>query len=276
MSAILEREGPFLSREIRVRHSNNQRREPLPQPSLPQAGESLRDKIDDLLEFRVFLFFSVGAAIFIVGVAELWQRWARTQVNPWYWMVWGLVIVAIGVWQWFRIQPQLANYRRGLRGEREVGRFLERMRSLGYDVFHDIRGDGFNVDHALIGPGGVFAIETKSRSKPAHGRAEITYDGARVLVDGFEPDRDPIAQAEASADHLRQILEQMTGRRDIYVRPVVLFPEWWVHRQPPDCNVWVLNPKALPSFLEHEPERLSRGSITFLGEALACHQRRSS
>jgi hypothetical protein len=25
---------------------------------------------------------------------------------------------------------------------------------------------GFNVDHILIGPGGVFAIETKTRTKP--------------------------------------------------------------------------------------------------------------
>ena len=44
---------------------------------------------------------------------------------------------------------------------------LEDLRAQGYAVFHDIPGDGFNVDHALIGPAGIFAIETKTRAKPA-------------------------------------------------------------------------------------------------------------
>ena len=38
----------------------------------------------------------------------------------------------------------------------------------GFAVFHDVPGDkAFNVDHVVIGPQGVFAVETKGRGKPA-------------------------------------------------------------------------------------------------------------
>jgi hypothetical protein len=54
--------------------------------------------------------------------------------------------------------------RQGIEGEKAVGQFLERLREQRYQVFHDLVGDGFNVDHVLIGPAGVFTIETKTSS----------------------------------------------------------------------------------------------------------------
>jgi len=35
----------------------------------------------------------------------------------------------------------------------------------GFRVFHDIKAKDFNIDHAIVGLSGVFAIETKTRSK---------------------------------------------------------------------------------------------------------------
>lgn len=57
-------------------------------------------------------------------------------------------------------------------------------------MFHDVVGDGFNVDHILIGPAGVFTVETKTHSKPK-GNSQIVFDGETIRIDGFEPDRDP-------------------------------------------------------------------------------------
>lgn len=64
---------------------------------------------------------------------------------------------------------------------------------------HDEIGQGFNLDHVLIGSAGVFTIETKTLSKPVRGQARIKFDGERFLVNGFEPDRDPVIQAKAQA-----------------------------------------------------------------------------
>ena len=57
----------------------------------------------------------------------------------------------------------------------------------GYQVFRDLIGDGFNVDHVVIGPAGVFAVETRSRSRPVRGSLKINFDGERVLVVGHQP-----------------------------------------------------------------------------------------
>jgi hypothetical protein len=130
------------------------------------------------------------------------------------------------------------------------------LRAQGYHVLHDVLGEGFNIDHVLIGPAGVITVETKTWSKPRRGDAKITFDGERLVVQGHAPDRDPVAQARAQASWLRRVLVESTGR-DLPVRAVIVFPGWFVERTaggPRD--VWVLEPKALPAFLAKEPDQL--------------------
>jgi hypothetical protein len=90
------------------------------------------------------------------------------------------------------------------------------------DIFHDLIGNDFNVDHVLVGPAGIFTVETKTFSKPARGNAKVTFDGENVLVNGFRPDRDPVTQARAQANWLRNLVLESTGRK-VVVRSVVLF-----------------------------------------------------
>lgn len=121
----------------------------------------------------------------------------------------------------------------------------------------------FNLDHVLVGPSGVFLIETKTFSKPVRRDARVEYDGREVRVRGFKPDRDPVQQAEASSRWLAELLEQMVGR-PCFVRPVVLFPGWYVDdtARKGQALVWVLNPKALRGFIEHEPMRFSPEDVS--------------
>ena len=86
-------------------------------------------------------------------------------------------------------------------------------------MLHDIVGDGFNIDHVLIGPTGVYTIETKTISKPAKGACEISYDGETICVNGLIPDRDPIVQAKAQANWLQNFLKDSTGK--FKVLPIV-------------------------------------------------------
>jgi Nuclease-related domain len=78
----------------------------------------------------------------------------------------------------------------------------------------------------VIGPGGVFAIETKTRSIPT-GRHEVRFDGKHIWVDGYVPDRDPVAQVHACAASLRRILKEYSGL-DVEPHPVILFPGRYV------------------------------------------------
>ena len=102
------------------------------------------------------------------------------------------VAVAVAAWRLRRLQPRLKALRQGAEGERAVGQFLERLREDGYQVFHDVVGPGFNVDHVLIGPAGVYSVETKTWSKPARGRATIEFDGERLHAVGGEARTEPI------------------------------------------------------------------------------------
>src|SRR5207247_620058 len=123
-----------------------------------------------------------------------------------------------------------------------------------------------NIDHAVIGPRGVFAVEVKTHTKPAKGKPHVAYDGKRVLVNGFTPDRDPLNQARAEAKSLQHILTDRTGRT-VSVRPVVLYPEWFVD-EPAGVDVWVLNETRFLGFIEHEPIQFTDEQVRELAYGL--------
>jgi len=56
------------------------------------------------------------------------------------------------------------NWSQGAEGEEAVGRILEGLREEGWCVIHDVSFGRGNIDHIVVGPGGIFTIETKSRA----------------------------------------------------------------------------------------------------------------
>lgn len=94
-----------------------------------------------------------------------------------------------------RIMQAARQYRLGAEGEQSVAEALDWLRPDGYQVLHDVVEDGYNIDHLLIGPSGVYVVETKTRCKrPSRRDVRVTFDGSNVLIDGIRPDRDPVRQ----------------------------------------------------------------------------------
>jgi hypothetical protein len=85
-----------------------------------------------------------------------------------------------------RTRKQIRAMRLGRDGERAVGQALEQLRRYGYRVFHDILGPNWNIDHVVIGPGGIFTVETKTLSKPLRGRAVIRYERRSLTKGRFD------------------------------------------------------------------------------------------
>jgi hypothetical protein len=63
----------------------------------------------------------------------------------------------------FRPSEAARTWQRGAQGERRTARLLDRLTRDGYVVFHDLAvpGSPANVDHLVIGPTGVFVIDSK-------------------------------------------------------------------------------------------------------------------
>lgn len=227
-------------------------RSPIKAPPLRLPGQSLAEERELLLEDKVVLPLLYIAVLIVMAGVEWWRYYFPSKPSPLVVTLLALIGIIFFAWRVWGVRQRMRHLKQGIVGERAVGQFLESLRERKYKVFHDIVGDNFNIDHVLIGPAGVFAIETKTWSKPARGDARVKFDGEKVTVFDREPDRDPVIQAKAQATWLRALLKESTGR-EYHVRPVIVFPGWFVESTSFARNdIWVLEPKALPAFLNQE------------------------
>lgn len=145
------------------------------------------------------------------------------------------------------VLPVVERYDRGAKGEEYVGAILEELRSDGWLVIHDAELEQSNVDHIVLGPAGLFTIETKSNPGPIriqrlHGRLirQVQLQRARVekLLD---------ATAEPLLVYSRAEVDR-PGRRRKGIR--------------------VLEADMLPGFLEEHPRVLDDEEIARLRDRL--------
>ena len=115
-------------------------------------------------------------------------------------------------------------------------------------------------------------IETVKRTREQVARA--IHSVVEITINGHTPDRNPMEQAKAQSKWVNEILRESTGK-DYPVRPVIVFPGWYVEptRKEDGRGIWVLNPKALPSFIENEPVLLEQQDIMLATYHLSRHIR---
>ena len=122
----------------------------------------------------------------------------------------------------------------GYLGERAVAEQLDSLRLDGFRVFHDVPCEGrkknFNIDHVVVGPTGVAAIEVKTRRKkrgrPGFEEHVVTYDG-QWLIWPWGEERWGIDQLQSESDWLRKFIHGRTGLR-VDPKPILALPGWWV------------------------------------------------
>lgn len=253
----------------------NKTRSPLKESPLRNPGQSVQARLDEVVDS---VLMRALAAVFMVMIAALeWWRYIQPQPpQPLLVSIIAILVIGYAAFRVYRALPELRALRLARDGEKAVGQFLEHLRRDGHEVFHDILGAGFNVDHVVIGTKGIFTVETKTRSKPVKGNATVVFDGEQIAVNGFVPDRDPVRQAKAQAGWLRALLSSSTGK-SFAVRPVVLFLGWFVEqKQGATREVWVLNEKAFPKFLANEANVLSAEDVKLVAFHLAQYIRASA
>jgi len=232
---------------------------PLKGKPLRVPGQSLDQEIDRWVIDTASGYYFAAAFPCMLAAMEWVGYLTHSPRHPILFSSIAAIAVPIAVWQFWRIRGRVRQLRLGRDGERVVGQFLERLRDGGGQVFHDVPGQGFNLDHVVISPYGVYAIETKTLSKPWP-KAAVTVEGDSLRVAGRIPDRDPIQQVTGAARWLECLLEQSSGKH-FAVRGVVVFPGWFVEQRSERGPVWVLEPKALPAFIEQEAVSVSPADV---------------
>lgn len=228
------------------------RRSPIKKQPLRLPGQSLQEQRDEqLIDKCVFLFLM--ALFFIYNAGFQWWVFLKPRaLDPIFATVLAVLFLIYTFLRIWFVWPKIKQFNQGIRGEKAVGQFLEDLRESGYKVFHDLQGEGFNLDHVLIGPAGVFTIETKTLSKPAKGETKLFFDGSVIQMNGKPLERNPVIQAKAQAAWMKQLMEDLTAKK-LAVWPVVVFPGWYIERADnAHKELWVLEPKALPKFLENK------------------------
>ncbi|WP_423923657.1 nuclease-related domain-containing protein [Frigoribacterium sp. 2-23] len=117
----------------------------------------------------------------------------------------------------FGTDPLLPDARRwfaGVEGELEVARLLSTLGN-GWRTIHTVPiGDDADVDHVVIGPGGVFTVTTKS-----HVAGNVWVGERAVLVDGYRQPYLPTARFQA--ERVSELLGRASARH-VAVEAVVV------------------------------------------------------
>ena len=114
----------------------------------------------------------------------------------------GLAAVVAGWGLRFRPSPDAIAWRRGAAGERRTARLLGQLERHGWAVLHDLAvpGSQANIDHLVIGPGGVFVIDSKQY------RGRLQLDPSGRLWHGRYPLTPILRAVSFEADQAAQVL----------------------------------------------------------------------
>jgi hypothetical protein len=131
------------------------------------------------LPWRVAATVGIGAAGGLLG---------KLLVGPRLGLVLGALAAAAAAWGLrFKPSPDAVAWRQGAAGERRTARLLAPLERQGWAILHDLAlsGSRANLDHLVIGPGGVFVIDSKQY------RGRLRLDAVGKLWQAWPPSPRP-------------------------------------------------------------------------------------
>lgn len=155
-----------------------------------------------------------------------------------------------------RLRRSAERWERGAEGEQRTAGVLAQLPAATWTVFHDLRWPGrrfANVDHVIVGPPGVFVIDSKNWS------GSITFKENVLRCNGYSKEREVVGAAE-SALAIAQLVPLL--RPDL-AKPVLCFVRdepltGWVR------DVMVTSTSTLVPMLESRPAVLSPDDVRHL------------
>lgn len=158
-------------------------------------------------------------SVFVLSVVG-WHLWTSLGFMFGLWAG-----AAMSFWLMARESPPawIEQWQQGAFGEQATEKQLKKLEREGWMVLHDLpRGTG-NVDHVVVGPGGVYVLD----SKRTDGEVAVDDEG-RVTITRLD---DPtLHYVHTGASHLRRVAREThdqvvaASRLNVWVTPVMV---WW-------------------------------------------------
>jgi hypothetical protein len=159
----------------------------------------------------------------------------------------------------FRVTPDTMAWRRGAAEERRTARLLAPLERRGWAVLHDlaIPGSAANIDHLVIGPGGVLAIDSKQyRGQLRLDEYGMVWHGRHLLVSAL---RTTLWEADQA--------DEILGIADLEVAAIVavhgLSVPWGLLRAE---GVTIVPARRLPDLLWALPPVLGPERVAWLAD----------
>lgn len=231
------------------------RRTPLTADLLRGPGESLREDIDKISQkIDDYLLNLLSLCLPPLVLLQAFLYFGNNKLQLWQLVTVLVLYVLLIYWGTSRLYQLLKQRRKlylGLDAELAVGQELNHLMLHGCRVFHDFPAKSFNIDHVVIGPGGVIAVETKGRAKRDQGGgsadAKVIFNGEYLRFPHWL-EKNPVEQARRQAVWLQKWLTSAVGQT-VKVRPALALAGWYVERTKPG-DVLVYNGKS-PVFLSN-------------------------
>jgi len=211
------------------------KKSPLNIDLLRSPGESLQKEIheithDLLSKLSLFMLFMVLLyMVFIFHAAHVGYQLPILYIECYM-----VLAVLASIYTCFFMYRKLKKrnlLQLGLECEVAVGQDLQSLLARGFKVYHDFQATDFNIDHIVVGPTGVFSIETKGRSKSRKAENDnwkVSVDDAQLKFP-YWTETKPLEQAHRQAKWLNAWLKKSTGE-NIAVKAVLALPGWFVER----------------------------------------------
>jgi hypothetical protein len=237
---------------LRKYHQKKGHRSPFTDNFLRSPGESLNRQImeiNDRVTENLLLLITMPMLFYATYISLLNFRNSKPSTSTLtIYIIAGIGIIAFYLFKLIKMLNLRRSYRLGYEGEIAVGQELNQLMRDGYYVYHDFPAGNFNIDHIVVGSSGVFAVETKARSKPTSkdrkADAKVKYDGKSLRFPNGT-DVESLEQAKRQAEWLSKWLRSAVGEA-VKVRPVVALPGWFVERVA-SGGIRVINPKNFRS-----------------------------
>ncbi|MGB8652276.1 MAG: nuclease-related domain-containing protein [Mycobacteriales bacterium] len=210
------------------------------------AGEWRRARLRGLR----WVFLGGGTVCLFIGADQ------RHPVTFYFSAAGGALIATWMMFRDFALPSYIEKWRIGAEGEKATGKVLARL-GAEWTVRHDLQGRYGNVDHLVIGPPGVFLIDSKAWHQ---GITTITSDGPVVASDH---DPDAVWEWRGLPDRMRgaaggasTAIKALSDRR-ISVTPVVAIWGEFPDRVQERRGVTYIDADHLADWLTSKPARLS-------------------